>query len=98
MCNRARYALFFSRMPKRKKKQPVSDRYRGVVSLALQVLVARLLVKLPFSEVANLLSSTAEEVQENERGVVDTPQLHLDCAGVLIEDLADVIEVVANDA
>lgn len=87
-------------MPKRKKsKSKVTDRYRGVVSDALQSLVARLLLSLSFTEVTDLLQHTIVDLDEDDE--TETPgvsQESTDCAGVLIEGLLDAIDEVAGDA
>lgn len=97
MCNRARYALFFSCMPKRKKSKVSADYCSGVRS-ALQFLTARLLDKMPFAEVVDLLQSAASDLR-GDGGMASFPgEEGLDCAGVLVRKLMRTIQEVAGDA
>lgn len=86
-------------MPKRKKsKSKVTDRYRGVVSDTLQSLVARLLLKLPFEEVTDLLRCTVVDVSEEDTVPPGITPESVDCARALIKELTVAIDEVAGDA
>lgn len=84
-------------MPKRKKSKVSAD-YRCGVRSAMQFLVARLLAKLSFEEVVDLLQSAASDLT-GDSGMASFPgEEGLDCARVLIQKLMRAIQEVAGDA